>query len=147
MIKRIGIIISDWVPIPWKRPGRSAHGKTRIDLQVREKDDLLKRIMAKRPLEPMTGSIYIQVRFYLPIPKSWPKKKVRAALKGAIMPTIRGTGDIDNYVKFLLDALQRGGWMKEDVQVFGIDAEKVYGHPAGLEMTIVEFGEDDDGQA
>jgi len=74
--------------------------------------------VAGEPWEPLQGPIRLGVTAWLPIPKSMPKKRRLTAL-----PTTRP--DLDNYIKQILDALQRYAFV-DDNQVVTIEARKRY---------------------
>ena len=67
---------------------------------------------------------YIEV--IIPIPKSWSNKKHIAAERGEIVPTSR-SGDVDNYGKSILDALN-GLMYEDDSQVTTLYVTKKYGN-------------------
>lgn len=67
---------------------------------------------------------YIEV--IIPIPKSWSNRKHIAAERGEIVPTSRN-GDVDNYAKSILDALN-GLMYEDDSQVTTLYVTKKYGN-------------------
>lgn len=68
-------------------------------------------VMRGRP--PFTGPIDLRVAVYLPIARSWSKRKQAEALTDRIRPT--GKPDFDNFVK-QIDAFQHIVW-EDDSQV------------------------------
>ena len=76
--------------------------------------------------------IRIRLKFKFEVPKSYSKKKRLEALEGKIRPT---KGDIDNYVKAVLDGLNKKVW-KDDRYICSIEAEKVYAEESCIEVSI-----------
>ena len=85
--------------------------------------------------EPATGKCSVHVLAQFEIPKSWPKKRREAAVRGEVAP---GKPDIDNVVKIALDAIN-GVVFEDDAQVNRINATKRYGDP--LMLVSVEWDE------
>jgi len=86
--------------------------------------------MRRRP--PMLGPIHLTMIAEIPIPKSWSKtKKDRAAL-GELTP---GKPDIDNYIKIVLDGLNKIVFV-DDAQVVKISAMKRYSTAPSMLITV-----------
>ena len=66
--------------------------------------------------------IRIRLKFKFEVPKSYTKKKRLEAIEGKIRPT---KADIDNYIKAVLDGLNKKAW-KDDRYIVVILAEKEY---------------------
>lgn len=88
-------------------------------------------IMSHGPKYLCPVSVSINAAFA--IPKAWSKKKKKRALGGEVLYTRRP--DIDNIVKFYLDALN-GYAYKDDSCVAIIDAGKFYAPEAYVEIKI-----------
>lgn len=71
--------------------------------------------------EPITEPVALRIVFYMPIPKSYSKKRSEA-LKNA--PHIKRP-DVDNLAKLVLDALNGIAWAG-DSQVYSMSVEKRY---------------------
>lgn len=84
-------------------------------------------------VEPITTPCHLSVTFDLPIPKSWPKAKQRAAESGELKPISRP--DIDNYLKAVLDALN-GVAYADDSQVISVTAIKAYSTDPSIHIVI-----------
>lgn len=84
---------------------------------------------------PIEVAVFLIVRAYMPIPKSWSLKKQRAAALEEIFPTSRP--DLDNIVKAIKDGANGVTW-KDDSQVVDVIASKRYGLPR-VEVEIREF--------
>lgn len=71
------------------------------------------------------------------IPKSFTNKKIELAINGFIRPITRG--DVDNYAKTILDALN-GIAYHDDAQVTDLEVFKRYGYKSYAEITISSVG-------
>ena len=87
--------------------------------------------MGFRP--PLTCPVMIEVRIYLGIAASWPKKRREQALAGEILPTKKP--DADNVVKAVKDALN-GVAYGDDSQVTDIHARKRFSDQPRVEGII-----------
>ena len=76
--------------------------------------------------------ITVKIKFKFEIPKSYSKKKRLEAIEGKIRPT---KADIDNYIKAVLDGLNKKAW-KDDRYIVGILAEKEYSEESCIEVSI-----------
>jgi Holliday junction resolvase RusA-like endonuclease len=76
--------------------------------------------------------IRIRLKFKFEVPKSYTKKKRLEAIEGKIRPT---KADIDNYIKAVLDGLNKKAW-KDDRYIIGILAEKEYSEKSCIEVSI-----------
>jgi len=84
------------------------------------------------PKQPIEGPIFIKVRYYMPIPTSWPKYRKKAA-ETELLPHIK-TPDLDNLIKFTLDAL--APYWIDDRQVYLMDPGKYYSPIPRTEIVI-----------
>jgi len=83
--------------------------------------------MVELGIDPITSPCRVSILCQFDIPKSYSKKRREACTVGKEHPK---RGDLDNYVKCILDAIQRNGVMIEnDSQVYSITALKRYGDP------------------
>jgi len=76
--------------------------------------------------------ITVKIKFKFEIPKSYSKKKRLEAIEGKIRPT---KADIDNYIKAVLDGLNKKAW-KDDRYICSIEAEKIYAEEGCIEVSI-----------
>ena len=83
---------------------------------------------------PTKQLIYVQVTFYVAIPKSWSKKK---KLEKNGKPCDNNC-DIDNYIKAILDSLE-GVYFANDKQVAMIKAMKYYSATPRIEYQQTEI--------
>ncbi|MFA4826486.1 MAG: RusA family crossover junction endodeoxyribonuclease [Methanoregula sp.] len=103
---------------------RGGHGFSYKDKsQKLEENKLLLCLMESKPPEPLSGAISLEVRVYLPIPKSKPRIWREKAERGEIMPTVKP--DIDNYAKNLLDVMN-GVYFQDDKQITDLTVSKRY---------------------
>jgi len=127
------------IPVPKGRPKFSKIGgfvrtytpkKTQdFETEVRE---AAKQAMNREPLEtPLAVYLY----FRLPIPKSYPKKRIAACLSGSERPTKKP--DLDNLAKSVLDALN-GVIYQDDSQIVSLHMTKVYSQHPGIDLLIRE---------
>jgi Holliday junction resolvase RusA-like endonuclease len=92
----------------------------------------LQAMGSSKPLETaLEGFIYVR----LPVPKSYPKKRVVACLNGSEWPCKKP--DLDNVVKSFMDAMN-GIVYGDDSQVVEIHTTKVYAETAGVDVLIKE---------
>ena len=82
---------------------------------------------------PEEGPVALFLTFYLPIPRSWSKKRRMAALAGEIWPL--GRPDSDNLAKAVIDALL-GVLIVDDRQIVELSATKLYGASPGVNIML-----------
>lgn len=119
-------------PIPQKRARITRFGN--YDPQKAIKNDARYLILDQRgPRPKIEGEpINVILTFFMPIPKSTPK---RINLKGA---PHHKRPDIDNLIKFILDVIQ-GVLITDDAIVSSIEAHKIYSDNPRTEITIKEL--------
>jgi Holliday junction resolvase RusA-like endonuclease len=83
---------------------------------------------------PTQKLIYVQVTFYVAMPKSWSKKK-KTEKNGKFCDN---NADIDNYCKAILDSLE-GVYFENDKQVAMIRAMKYYSATPRIEYLQTEI--------
>lgn len=81
---------------------------------------------------PTGAPVILSVIAAFPIPQSWTKKKVKAALAGDIYP---GKPDIDNVLKIIQDALN-GIAYKDDAQIWNATVTKTYAERPGVTVYL-----------
>lgn len=87
--------------------------------------------MGSNPL--IECAVGVDISLFVPIPKSWSKKKQNDALINKIRPTSKP--DLDNYLKILGDALNGIVW-HDDKQVVYVSAGKFYSDVPRAEIEI-----------
>jgi Holliday junction resolvase RusA-like endonuclease len=88
--------------------------------------------------KPYQNSVNVKISVYLPIPKSFSKKKTEDAIKEVIKPTSKP--DSDNFAKLFCDALN-GLLYKDDSQITMLIVKKLY---AQSPKVIIQFWGDDE---
>lgn len=129
-------------PVGWQRSGvrivRPKNGKEFATLytpaETRKYEQALalaaKVAMRGRPL--VDGPVRLTVTAFMPIPRSWSRKKIDAALAGVVRPTVKP--DWDNIGK-VTDALKDIVW-NDDTQVVDGRVLKVYAERPRLRVEI-----------
>ncbi|NCD26838.1 MAG: RusA family crossover junction endodeoxyribonuclease [Deltaproteobacteria bacterium] len=98
------------------RPRFTRQGHAYKAKAQRQAEESLCALLAQhRPEKPLEGAITMTATAYLPIPRSWSRKKQAAAREGAIQPT--GKPDLDNLVKHLKDCLTATKFWKDDALI------------------------------
>lgn len=100
-------------PKPQARPrfARTGHVYKAKGQQLAE-EGLCALLAPQRPEAPLEGAITLAATAYLPIPRSWPKRKQEAAKTGGIKPTSKP--DLDNLIKHLKDCMTVMNFWKDD---------------------------------
>jgi Holliday junction resolvase RusA-like endonuclease len=92
-----------------------------------------KQAMGSSP--PLEGPVRFDCLIRLPVPKSYPKKRLEACLNGSEWPTKKV--DIDNIVKSVSDAMN-GIVFIDDSQVVILRAVKTYSAEPGVDVKVSE---------
>ncbi|KKL51427.1 hypothetical protein LCGC14_2295590 [marine sediment metagenome] len=92
-----------------------------------------------RPDRLLTGPVELTAVFYMPILKSFSKKKVAAVHAGEEIPHVV-TPDRTALLRSTEDALTGVIWV-DDAQVWNGPLKKIYGDPPGVEI-VIETPED-----
>ena len=87
-------------------------------------------IFADNPLK-------VEINVYIPIPKSFSKKKKALALEGILRPTVKP--DCDNIAKNINDALNRIVY-NDDKQIVSLTVNKFYSNDGYVKVNISETG-------
>ena len=127
-------------PVALKRHRPSARGGY-YDPSSKDKKQIWLQIAKYKPKQPLKGSIYLKLTFYMPRPKHhYRTGKYKHILKDRckdVSPT--GVPDLDNLIKFYSDLLNMNKvFYIDDSQICVIQAEKKYGEPR-TEVTIQEI--------
>ena len=118
-------------PIPKPRPRVTRWG-TYTPKRAKDYEDDIKKIAKPYFDKPITEPCEITLQFTMPIPKSTSKK-----LRGELMyaPHTKKTGDVDNLVKAVTDALN-GIAYEDDSLIWKLEAQKMYGEVGQTVVTI-----------
>ena len=120
----------------FKRIGR--YVKT-YNIQKQEEDNYVGAIMAQvGNNKPTDSAVFVDINFFVRIPKST-NKKMRLKMQRNIIFPIKKNGDLDNYIKWVLDCITKSGcvWI-DDSQVVGIFAWKKYSDEPKTIFSIIE---------
>lgn len=120
----------DGVPVPKGRPRLTTiNGMARAftPKKTRDYEDDVRAAaiaaMSEDGLMLFDRPLCVKVDIYLPIPKSWSKKKHQDAMDGKVVPTKKP--DIDNVCKCILDAMNKVVYV-DDAQIVDFYAKKRY---------------------
>ncbi len=78
---------------------------------------------AMKGLPPIGGAVALEVKVFLAVPASWPKKKQAEAVAGTVRPS--GRPDADNLLKSVADGMN-GVVFADDAQVTSCLVQKRY---------------------
>jgi len=92
--------------------------------QRQAEENLCALLLPYRPETPLDGPLVLTVFAYMPIARSWPKKRQDDAVHGRERPT--GIPDLDNLVKHVKDCMTNVGFWRDDKQVVRLMAAKHY---------------------
>jgi Holliday junction resolvase RusA-like endonuclease len=117
-------------PVSLKRHRHRLHGGT-YDPSKKEKDDFVKAIIEGLPKDKMTKPIRCVLNFYCKRPKTHYKTgKNSNVLKDTSPKYNINNKDLDNMVKFVLDALNDKLYV-DDSLIFEINCSKLYSEGDG----------------
>ena len=108
----------DLVPVPKGRPRSTRTGRIYTPKKTADYERSVARLVSHLPA--LMGAISLEAEFVLKRPARTPKSQPSRFIKAG------SRGDLDNYVKALLDGCQRGGVVPNDAAVTEIKATKVY---------------------
>jgi len=106
--------------------------------QAKKKEGARWQLKSQYREKPIEAPVYLDITFYLPIPKSASKPKQTQMLNGVIHHINKP--DIDNLQKFVLDCLN-GIVIEDDRRVVEIRARKIYSTKPGTLIRIYSSGE------
>lgn len=115
-------------PVPQARP-RVVKGSTYTPKRTKIHKELVEyhakhHLQARgSPAPYLDGPIRMDIDFFMPIPKSWPKYKQIDATEQTIKPISKP--DVDNLVKLVKDALNKIVYA-DDSQIVAVNAAKHY---------------------
>ena len=140
--RRHGLLMSDSVeffvpgpPVAKGRPRMTRAGHIYTPKKTHDAEALF-RLYARTNLNRATGPLSMRVRFGMPIPKSYSKKKRQAIQAGEFHHDKKP--DLDNLLKLVLDALN-GVAYEDDKQVIDISACKFYAESVGTTVQLKQW--------
>jgi Holliday junction resolvase RusA-like endonuclease len=121
-------------PLPQKRH-RSTRNGHMYDPSSKDKKNFILQI-SNKPKKPITDPIVLGVRFIIPYAKKWYRTgKFAGILKDSVPVEHTQTPDIDNLLKFVMDAGNKILW-QDDSQIWRVEMEKVFGREAMTEIDV-----------
>lgn len=93
------------------------------------------QIKPHAPKVPLEGAIYLEMTFYMPIPKG-SKIQMRMMANGTVLPIKRP--DIDNLAYLLTNAM-KGIMYEDDSQIVDLVLRKRYGEDPKTVVKVVEL--------
>ena len=109
------------------------------DPSHKDKNQIWLQIAKHKPKQPFVGDLMIKAIFTIPYPKKFYRTgKFKHLLKDNIPEYVSVRPDLDNYLKLLLDVMNKGFYV-DDSQVVKLQAEKVYGRKGKTEVVIEEI--------
>ena len=125
-------------PVPASRPRVTRWSTFFPKKYAQFKEDMLE-LTKDITYTPSKELIYVQMTFYVAMPKSWSKKKKLE--KGGQF--CDNNCDIDNYCKAILDSLN-GVYYEDDKQVVMLKARMFWANTPRTEVTITKLEEAND---
>lgn len=93
------------------------------------------------PKKVLRGPIFLRVTAFIPVAKSWTKKKKNGCLHGDIPPEWRP--DLSNYVKQIEDCITKAGFWEDDARVVKyFRTGKYFAMQPRWEISIIALQED-----
>ena len=122
-------------PVPKARPRVTCRG-TYTPKRTKDAMEKIKEVIEEHPDcpdKPLSGPVSVIMTFYVPMPKSWSKKK-----RGEMLaePVAKKQFDIDNLEKTVYDALNGILW-EDDGQIWKHTVKKVWSNTGRIELQIV----------
>jgi Holliday junction resolvase RusA-like endonuclease len=121
-------------PVPWKRAMR--HGDKYYDSQTKDKLFYALTFAKHFTHKPFTGPVAVHLEFRIKPPRTL-IAKYGGKLEGIDHAR---KADLDNYVKFVLDALTPRAW-KDDSLIVALKARKCWSFDPGTLITVYEVPE------
>jgi Holliday junction resolvase RusA-like endonuclease len=123
-------------PVPASRPRVTQWGTYYGKKYKGFKKTMEELVVSYRPTKVLEDLISADMTFFVPIPKSWSKKK-KAAKVGKYCDN---NADLDNYEKAILDSLN-GHYFIDDRQIVEQASRKIYAEQGSIHIIIKEIGD------
>lgn len=133
-------IIVPGAPVPWMRPRRRGNQSFTAPKDRKHRLALGLAAAAGTKGPPVRGPIALGLAFFLPIPTSTPKRRRAAMIAGEECPTT--SGDIDNLMKSVLDALKGIAYVDDRQVTRMLFLSKDYSDVPRTEIRIVRLTTD-----
>lgn len=128
-------IFFPFTPVAKGRPKFSKYGHTYTPKKTADYEKYIAEHYKEVGPGMFEGPVYIKLIFQMPIPKSYPKWKLKAIQKGIFKYDKKP--DLDNLAKSVLDALN-GIAYEDDSNITQLTLVKRYSQFPGVKMTIRE---------
>jgi crossover junction endodeoxyribonuclease RusA len=123
-------------PQPLKRHRMTRRGRV-YDPSAEDKREWMKVAQSFCPTVPLSGALKVNLEFIMPRPKShFGTGKNDGKLKPSAPVYHLHTPDLDNLVKFVLDAMN-GKFYADDAQIVSIECNKIFSNDKDESGTIV----------
>lgn len=120
-------------PVPWAPARYLRHGIS-YSPKSKDKKRVIWEVKKQYSGECFKGPVHLEFCFYMPIPKSWSKKKQAKVLSAAHT----NKPDTTNLQKFAEDCL-KGIVFEDDKQVWSILSQKVYSDNPRTVIYVLEI--------
>lgn len=124
-------------PVAKGRPRFTKNGHAYSPAKTVEYEKLIRETWGLAHKGLSVAYIQMELDFYVPIPKGFSKSDKEKAITGEIRPDKKG--DIDNYIKAVMDALNEQAYF-DDKQVVAVFSNKWYAEKGRVEINITEIG-------
>ena len=104
------------IPVPKGRPRVTRRGITYTPARTKNTMNAIQVLMKAHPdcpSEPLSDPVSVSMTFFMPIAKSWSKKRKEESLGECHV----SRGDVDNFAKLVMDALNGILWV-DDQQIW-----------------------------
>jgi Holliday junction resolvase RusA-like endonuclease len=122
------------------RHGRALPYARQVDPSATDKADFLAQIMQRAPEKPLDGPLKLSVLFEFLRPQShFGTGRNSGQLKASAPGWHAKRPDLDNCLKLVKDAMN-GVFYRDDAQIVGVDAGKLYGEQGKTTITLTSLG-------
>ena len=132
-------------PVPQGRPRFSRNGHTYNPQRSEDYREWVRYNMVnackRNGIKPLRKAVLLFITFYRGIPTSWNKKRRMEAAQGLIRPISQRSGDIDNYVKMIMDAGNGILWEDDSIITDLVTKKRYTAELARVEITATEVQE------
>lgn len=140
MVIKMTSISIDETPVSWKRAGVYIRKGlvTIYDKQTKEKKKTRFFLKTQYTDPIISGPLMLNIEFFMPMPKSTPKRTKQDMLSGKIFHSKKP--DIDNLLKYLLDCMTNIVFV-DDAQVRMVQVKKTYSDNPRTELIVFPLEE------
>lgn len=123
----------------WGNPKAQKRHRTgrgfNYDPSESDKGDFKAQALEHKPDEPIRTAVELHLVFMYPFQKGWIKKDGNIPVKYICMPRTKRP-DLDNLLKFVMDALNGVYWI-DDAVIAKVTMEKTYSIKPGIRLKII----------